>query len=786
MANNKKFKVQSGIQIKELREKRGTVNFSQTPIQNNIFAASPTGKIMYASRLPYVTNPHGELVHRQLQFGDNGSKLYGLYYNVTTVYLYEYNLSTPYDISTLTYKTYITLHTLTDPTFAMYVTANRVYLVGDTGGDSIKEYSLSTDWDITSINNTPVNTVNPNIGSNTIRGLFVGINKAVIASSGPDGNIVLRRYNLPSGSYSLNSMAEDQTVYFKNPKGSSGLAEISTGLPHDIHVTPDFIVLGLSGGGFVKIPFVKTTSTYDLDTLDWNNLEYHNSNNQHGKNNYRPMSSVTLSADGKKLITMGGTRAQDRVGTLSGHFIELNCKLDLAELDLDSGSVFEIETTGPTKVEFDSSDYYNAYTGPKSITIIHKSSPSKYYDLETSSPYDYDIKYVQSLPLRVRQQDAGNIAFDFSPDGKRLYAAIQGEAILREYALSKPWQIKTAVNTGNYKDLSTLTNPTGGIQEIISLQVLYDKDSVYDIRFLIAFRQSNAFDSGIATYVLDEYTTHGINNLNNSADSIRIGTSLDNYWEREISVGAIKIANSMVSRTQTHRTTANVNNVNIGLGNKLVVCDCNTTPGSALAPLRISVVTLNTPNEIVNFSNTYTQGEYYPGSGTSPASGYEDWSGYPFQDVEFLHNGYTMWALDMSGAVYEFKLSEAYNPSSSAIPSYTPNKVRMGFESDRMIARNMKLSRDGKWMYMGINRTNTTGDVEYEIIQLPIGKTGPLYFSDNIKWQTKDDRFKYVLGNCTKPHTEISSDETIYHIEKLPSKDGKYEYIGGVVVGGRR
>lgn len=140
-----------------------------------------------------------------LCFGKAGTKMYAV--GLTNDRVYEYDVATPYDISTLTFVGFLALAAVswagvsisddgnyvllindTGDTFVMYTlgtsfsistgaltstspvvsaqmkdchigpSGDTVYLVNGSGANSLQEYSVSTPYDLTTLNTTPVNT----------------------------------------------------------------------------------------------------------------------------------------------------------------------------------------------------------------------------------------------------------------------------------------------------------------------------------------------------------------------------------------------------------------------------------------------------------------------------------------------------------------------------------------------------------------------------------------------------------------------------------------------------
>jgi len=82
-------------------------------------------------------------------FNDDGTKFYTTIWTSADKFVYEYNLSTPYDISTGVYNDYlnITAQDTSPQGLAFNNNGTKLYVVGE-GNDRVYEYNLSTPYDI--------------------------------------------------------------------------------------------------------------------------------------------------------------------------------------------------------------------------------------------------------------------------------------------------------------------------------------------------------------------------------------------------------------------------------------------------------------------------------------------------------------------------------------------------------------------------------------------------------------------------------------------------------------
>jgi DNA-binding beta-propeller fold protein YncE len=100
----------------------------------------------YASKTVLVSSQ--DTAPQSLEFGDNGSKMYILGSNSDGIS--QYTLSTPWDVSTATYASkFLSVATQENSPLAMVFGSDgkQVLVVGSTT-DTVYQYTLSTAWDI--------------------------------------------------------------------------------------------------------------------------------------------------------------------------------------------------------------------------------------------------------------------------------------------------------------------------------------------------------------------------------------------------------------------------------------------------------------------------------------------------------------------------------------------------------------------------------------------------------------------------------------------------------------
>lgn len=195
-------------------------------------------------------------------FGNSGSSLYMV--GQSTAQMYQYTLSTPYDVSTASFDTNRATNSASSPTgIGINNDGTVIYIVSD-GNDRVYQYSLSTPYDIASYNNTPT--------SFSISGQFIysvggarfnsdGTKMYLVGSGGAEGYRVFQ--------YSL-STAFDVTTASYDSKSYSFASE--TNNPRDVAFNPDGTIMYMVGNFPSYGVFEYALSTpYDVSTASYSN-----------------------------------------------------------------------------------------------------------------------------------------------------------------------------------------------------------------------------------------------------------------------------------------------------------------------------------------------------------------------------------------------------------------------------------------------------------------------------------------------------------------------------------
>lgn len=366
----------------------------------------------------------------------------------------EYSLSTPWDVSTLSYVTNYSVATEDTTPRGIYFKPDgtSMYISGDDGND-VTQYNLSTAWDISTA--TSFQTFSTSAQNSSMRGLsFLGDGTKMFLTG--YSNPRLYEYNLSTpwdistasnvDSYILyNSMYYAEGVYM-TPEGSAFL--ITTQLNES--GVSDYRIYGYTCGGLTfaardsnpigiyfkpdgtKMYFTGYTNDrvyeYDLSTAwDLNTLTYVQQLTISAQAT-QPM-GLFFSTDGTSMFVLNETTDQCLLYTLSTAW-DISTAVYNSALGLSG-----VGLTSPWDL-YISNDGLNLYITGRSQTSI--------YQYSLSTPWSFvGASFVRSLSVSSSFTNPTGIYF--KPNGTKMYVGSQATDSIHEFDLSTPWDISTAV-----------------------------------------------------------------------------------------------------------------------------------------------------------------------------------------------------------------------------------------------------------------------------------------------------------------------------------------------------
>lgn len=512
-----------------------------------------------------------------LTFNSNGTKLYigdGTGYNQSDD-INQYSLATAYDLGSATFDTRVEI------TFSGAGISNVVgiqsIVFNDTGSKvfiqvqrsvsvfhQIAEYSLSTNYDLSTLPSSPTTVWNYN---------YIGAPKDIwFKPDGTrlfmieDGNI-LSHYNL--------STAFDLSTMSANPDGSTGWS--SAYAPKDplsLAINSDgtkvYVGNSLSSGASGQIFELRLSTAWDASTLVTSSGQptlYNSTQFDDFERTITPRGLYITSDDTKMFVSTdtrfrsGGNYTDNRV---SGY--------DLSSAgDITTGTIMKPSTDFISIVEQSPTGLNPGVNGPKNAGIAFSPDGSSLFTIGKGSSYAKIFKWTLSTPWAVatasysQNQDlnpqsssiveavafksdgtlfvtkAGTTLYRFSmssafdvttatkdkeinlgsgkasndgmyitPDGTKIFTSTSGSPdYINEFTMSTAWDVSTATETNSvsmaaFTDLTDIQNLTFDTSGRVLIVSSVTNDSSEPKRNLIQFNLSKSFDLDTITSVTQE------------------------------------------------------------------------------------------------------------------------------------------------------------------------------------------------------------------------------------------------------------------------------------------
>ena len=349
-----------------------------------------------------------------LFFKSDGTKMYLCGYNTDSIY--EYNLSTAWDISAASYNQSFSVSSQeTEPHGIFFKTdGSKMYLIG-ASSDAVNEYDLSTSWDIS----TATYSQNFSVSSEDSdpKGLFFKSDGTKMYIVGDQTNTLYQ--------YDLSTAWDVSTASYKEEYGITTTEQSPTGM----YIKPDgskMYVVGTQGddvGEYVLGGFDVSVQTGTDST------------------------GFFFKDDGSKMYVLGATGSPaDAV-----HEYDLSTSWDIGTASfLQSFSVASQETV-PTNLFF-KSDGTKMYVIGAIGDDVNEYNLSTAWDVSTST-------YSQNFSFAAQETNPRGIYF--KDDGTKMYISGVGSDAVNEYNLSTAWDVTTASYSQNFSVNTQETNNRG-------------------------------------------------------------------------------------------------------------------------------------------------------------------------------------------------------------------------------------------------------------------------------------------------------------------------------------
>ena len=423
-----------------------------------------------------------ETVPNNIAFNNDGTSMYII--GTATDAIYQYTLSTAWDLSTASYasKSFSTGDDNTPRDFTFNNDGTKIYYVGSTS-DTVYQYSLGTAYDIsTASTDTKSLSVASQAGTPTGVELKSDGTKLYISDGGTDAIYqysLSTAFDVSTGSYdsvsfSFSSQGTNTQSIFFSPDGTSlfvcdTTASNDTVYKYSLSTAWDVSTLSYANESFSlagqddpfgvafksdgsKMYMVGVTSdaVYQYSTVApaWTNPDIATASYDSVSFSVATQDTflhdLAFKNDGTKMYIMGG-------GNDSIFQYSLSTAWDASTASYDSVSFSVNSEEGvPTSLFFkpDGSKFYIAGSGQDTV---FQYSMSTSWDVSTAS---YESK---SFSVTTQENNPRDVAF--KTDGTKMYILGVTNDRIDEYSLSTAWDVSTASHTTNFSIASQETGP---------------------------------------------------------------------------------------------------------------------------------------------------------------------------------------------------------------------------------------------------------------------------------------------------------------------------------------
>lgn len=347
-----------------------------------------------------------------LFFGDSGSKMYIV--SAITDTVYQYTLSTPWDLSTASYAN-LSFSVLTQenaPQSVIFKSDGTIMYVIGSGGDDVNQYALSSAWDVSSASFTKSSspTMNSWYGEAGPTDIYIK----------PDGT---RLYMVGATTDSVwqQSMSTAWDVATLAPGFYVGSQE---GTPNGLAFKDDGTKMYIVGSGNDTVYQYSLATAWDVLTASYDSVSF-SVNAQEAT-----PQGIAFKTDGTKMYIIG----------TSGNDVNeynLGTAWNVSTASYVQNKSVSAQTNFPLKVQF-KSDGTKMFVATDQTNNIFEYALSSAWDISTAS---YSSVFYK---ISTITNESGLTGFAFADSGTKMYIIGQAVDRVQGFVLSTAWDLSTA------------------------------------------------------------------------------------------------------------------------------------------------------------------------------------------------------------------------------------------------------------------------------------------------------------------------------------------------------
>ena len=511
MANDKDFILKNAIEVGGSTK----VTIGDAPASGSVTVGYDLSVAAYDSvSFSFSSQDSGP---RNVAFNTSGTKMYMV--GIGSDNVYQYSLSTAFDISTVSYDS-VSLSVSSQDTTPLDIGFNtsgtKMYMTGNSSG-SAHQYSLSTAFDLSTASYDSVSFSFSSQDSVVISSIFNNDGtKIYMLGTGSDS---VYQYSL-STAFDLSTTSYDNVSFSISSQGSSVL-----GIAFNSEGTKMFVAEADNDSVYQY----SLSTAFDLSTASYNNVSFSISSQD------TTVVGLTFNGDGTKMYitgsitgtvyqySTGSTLATATFDTSTGNYFTHTPSADAEYGFSNAGDVqtFQLEVTGASSGYASVSDW--SYDS-KSFSLLSENSPprgiafnndgTKMYSCSSST--DTVVEYILSTAFDISTASYNNVSFslsstatvsqglEFNDVGTKMYVVGNSTDKIFEYDLSTAFDLSTAsYNSVNLSVSSQDTNPFG-------IRFKPDGTSLYMVGgtndTVFQYTLTTAFDLSTASYASKSFS----------------------------------------------------------------------------------------------------------------------------------------------------------------------------------------------------------------------------------------------------------------------------------------